>query len=64
MRTACLRVSGVDALQKPPTRTEEMIVESREVHIKHLLDAGFVKDWNREEVIRTGAKIVSGRFAC
>ena len=37
MRTACLRVSSVNALQKPSTRSEESIVESREVHIKHLL---------------------------
>ena len=37
-------------------------MESREVHIKHLLDIGAVKDWNREDAIKTGAKILSGRF--
>ena len=62
MRTACLRVRGVSALQKPSTRSEERNVESREVHIKHLFDTGAVKDWNREDAIKTGAKILSGRF--
>ena len=56
MRTACLRVSSVNAVQKPSTRSQESIVESREVHIKHLLDTGAVKDWNREDAIKTGAE--------
>ena len=47
MRTARLRVSSVNALQKPPT-SEESIVESREVR-------------NNEDAIKTGAKILSGR---
>ena len=50
---ACLRVSSVNVLQIPSTRIEESIVESREVHIKHLLDTSAIK---------TGAKILSGRF--
>ena len=62
MRTACLRVRSVNASQKPSTRYEESIVESREVDIKRMLDTDAVKDWNREDAIKTGAKILSGRF--
>ena len=62
MRTACLRVSNVKSLQKPSTRIEDSIVESRQVHIKHLLDTGAVKDWNREDAFKTRATILSGRF--
>ena len=62
MMTACLRVSSVNALQKPSTRSEDIIVESREVHINRLLDTGAVKDWNREDAIKTGAQILSVRF--
>ena len=60
MRTGRLRVSSVNALQKPSTRRDESIVESREVHIKHLLDIDAVKDWNNKDAIKTGAKILSG----
>ena len=59
MRTACLRVSSVNALQKASTRNEESIVESREVHLKHLLNTGAVTDWNTEDAIKTGAIILS-----
>ena len=59
--TGCLRASSVNALQGPSTRCEERTVESREVHIKHVLDTGAVKDWNNEDAIKTGAKILSGR---
>ena len=62
MRTACLRVSSVKSLQKPSTRIEDSIVESRQVHIKHLLDTGAVKDWNREDAFKTGATVLSRRF--
>ena len=62
MRTSCLRVSSVNALQKPSTRTEESIAKSRAEHIKHLLETGAVEDWNREDAIKTGAKILSGRM--
>ena len=34
MRTACLRVSSVNVLQKRSTRSETSIVGSRKVHIK------------------------------
>ena len=61
MGTGCLRVSSVNALQGPSTRSEERTVESREVHIKHVLDTGAVKDWNNEDAIKTGAKILSRR---
>ena len=37
-------------------------MENREVHIKHLLDTGAVKDWNNEDAIKTGARILSGRL--
>ena len=40
MRTSCLRVSSVDAVQKNSTRTEESIAKSRAEHIKHLLETG------------------------
>ena len=63
MRTGCLRVSSINALQKPSSRSDEYVVESRGVHIKDLLDPGTVKDSNNEDVIKTGAKIFSGRFA-
>ena len=53
MRTACLCVSSVNALQKPSTRSEESIVERREVHIKHLLDTGTVQDWIASDVDNT-----------
>ena len=59
MGTGCLRVSRVNALQGPSTRSEERTVESREVHIKHV--PGAVNDWNNEDAIKTGAKIISGR---
>ena len=61
MGTGCLRVSRVNALQGPSTRSEERTVESCEVHIKHELDNGAVNDWNNEDAIKTGAKIISGR---
>ena len=60
MRTACLRVSSAN----PSTRNEESIVESREVHLKHLLDTGAVKDWNTEDAIKTGAIILSEVEVC
>ena len=44
MRTACLRVSSVKSLLKPSTRTEDSIAESREIHIKLLLE-----DWSGEK---------------
>ena len=59
MRTSCLRVSNVNAVQKPSTRTEESIAKGCAEHIKHLLETGAVKDWNREDAIKTGAKILS-----
>ena len=62
MKLSCLRVSNVNAVQKPPTRTEESIAKSRAEHIKHLLETGAVKDWNREDAIKTGAKILSGKM--
>ena len=62
MRTGCLRVRCVNAPQKSSTRTEGSFVECREVHIKHLLDTGAVKDWNNEDAIKTGAKILSRKF--
>ena len=49
-------------MQLPSTRTEESIVKSRAEHIKHLLETGAVKDWNREDAIKTGAKILSGKM--
>ena len=58
MRMSCLRVSNVNAVQKRSTRTEESITKSRSEHIKHLLETGAVKDWNREDSIKTGAKIL------
>ena len=39
--------------------SEEGIAESGQVHIKHLLDTGAVKDWNNEDAINAGAKILS-----
>ena len=51
MRLSCLRVSNVNAVEKPSTRTEESIAKSRAEHIKHLLETGAVKDWNREDAI-------------
>ena len=62
MRTSCLHVSSVNAVQKPSTRTEESIAQSRAEHIKHLLETGAVKDWNRDDAIKTGAKILSGKM--
>ena len=62
MKLWCLRVSNVSAVQKPSTRTEESIAKSRAEHIKHLLETGAVKDWNREDAIKTGAKILSGKM--
>ena len=62
MRLSCLRVSNVNAVQKPSTRTEESIAKSRAEHIKHLLETGVVKDWNRDDAIKTGAKILSGKM--
>ena len=62
MKLSCLRVSNVNAVQKPSTRTEESIAKSRAEHIKHLLETGAVKDWNREDAIKTGAKILSGKM--
>ena len=62
MRMSCLRVNIVNAVQKLWTRTEESIAKSRAEHIKHLLEAGAVKDWNREDAIKTGAKILSGKM--
>ena len=61
MRMSCLRVSNVNAVQKPSARTEESIAKSRAEHIKHLLETGAVKDWNREDAIKTGAKILSAK---
>ena len=55
MRMSCLRVSNVNAVQKSSTRTEESIAKSRAEHIKHVLETGVVKDWNREDAIKTGA---------
>ena len=63
MTTGCLCVNSINALQKPSSRSDEYVVESREVHTKDLLDTGTVKDSNNEDVIKTGAKIFSGRFA-
>ena len=60
MKLSCLRV--ISAVQKPSTRTEESIAKSRAEHIKHLLETGAVKDWNREDAIKTGAKILSGKM--
>ena len=52
LRTGCLRVSSVNALQDPPTRVKR--ASSKVVqNIKHLFDTGAVKDWNREEAIST-----------
>ena len=62
MRTSCLRVSNVNAVQKPSTKTEESIAKSRSEHIKHLLETGAVKNWNRADAIKTGAKILSGKM--
>ena len=62
MRTSCLRVSSVNAVQKPSTITEKSIVKSRAEHIKHLLETGAVKDWNRDDAIKRGAKIQSGKM--
>ena len=62
MRTSCLRVSFINAVQNSSTRTEESIVKCRAEHIKHLLETGAVKDWNREDAIKTGAKILSGKM--
>ena len=50
-RTSCLRVSSIIAVQKPSMRTEESIAKSRADHIKHPLETGAVKDWNREDAI-------------
>ena len=61
MRTSCLRVSSINAMQKPSTRTEESSAKSRAEHIKHLLETGAVKDWNRD-AIKTGAEILSGKM--
>ena len=47
MTAGYLHVSRVNALQKPTTRSEESIVERREVQIKHLMDTAAVKDWNK-----------------
>ena len=46
--------------RKPSTITEESIVKSRAEHIKHLLETGAVKDWNRDDAI----KIVENEFPC
>ena len=62
MKLSCLRVSNVNAVQKPSTRTDESIAKSRAKHIKHLLETGAVKDWNREDAIKTGAKNLSGKM--
>ena len=62
MKLSCLRVSNVNAGQKPSTRTEESIAKSRAEHIKHMLETGAMKDWNREDAIKTGAKILSGKM--
>ena len=62
MRTSCLRVSNINAMQKPSTRTEESIAKSRAEHIKHLLETGAVKDWNREDANKTRAKILSKKM--
>ena len=63
MRLSCLRVSNANAVQKPSTRNEESIAISRAEHIKHLLETGAVKDWNREDAIKTGPRILSGKMA-
>ena len=44
MRMSCLRVSNVNAVQKPSTRTEESIAKSRAEHI-----IGTVKMRSRQE---------------
>ena len=62
MKLSCLRVSNVNAVQKPSTGTEESIAKSRAEHIKHMLETGAVKDWNREDAIKTGATILSGKM--
>ena len=62
MGTSYLRVSSVNAVQKPSTRNKENIAKSRAEHIKHLLETGAVKDWNRHDAIKTGAKILSGKM--
>ena len=59
LRMSCLRVSNVNAVQKLSTRTEESIAKSRAEHIKHLLETGSAKDWNREDAMKTRAKILS-----
>ena len=62
MKLSCLRVSNVNAVQKPSTRTVESIAKSRAEHIKHLLGIGAVKVWNREDAINTRAIILSGKM--
>ena len=62
MIMSCLRVSNVNAVQKPSTRTEESIAKSRAEHITHVLETGAVKDLNREDAIKTGAKILSEKM--
>ena len=62
LRTGCVRVSTVNALPTPSTRSEESIVKSRAEHLKNLIDTGAVNDWNREDAIKTGSKILSGNL--
>ena len=62
MRTSCLRVSSVNEMQKPSTRTDESIAKSRAEHIKHQLETGAVKDWNRDDAFKTRAKIPPGKM--
>ena len=44
------------------TRTEENIAKSRAEHIKHLLETGAVKDWNREDAHKAGAKLLTRKM--
>ena len=37
-------------------KDRESIAKSRAEHIKHLLETGAVKDWNREDAIKTGSE--------
>ena len=43
--------------------TKKFIVESREVHIKHLPDISVVKDWNIKHAIKTKSRLCPREFA-
>ena len=61
-RIGHLRVATIDQMDKPSERSEASTATSREAHIKHLLDSKSVKDWDHDEVVATGAKMLTGRF--